>query len=127
MNYIKNKIQVILVVYVLIALVLPTAIAGIAFSGESMNSLSISSSRSENSYHYLLEIHIEGIATSKVTFETDYQTLYLSARSGGVISGGAVAGAQIISLVFNFPANANLKSYFRVNKQNKIIISVPKS
>lgn len=127
MTFLKKRIQRIIIASLLVIMILPTAIAGIAFSGESMNSLSISSTRSENSYQYLLEIDIEGIATSKVTFETDFQTLYLSAESGGIVSNGAIAGAQVISLVFNFPANANLKNYLRVNKPNRIIISVPKS
>lgn len=126
MNYLKLKILILLLASIFATGVVSSAVAGIAFSGESVNSLSISSIRSENNSHYLIEINIEGIATSSVTFETDYQTLYLSAKSGGMITQGAIAGAQVVSLVFDFPANANLKNYFRVNKPNKILISIPK-
>jgi len=127
MKYLTLKILILVFASIFATGVLHTAKAGIAFSGDSVDSLSISSIRSENNYQYLIEIYIEGIETSKVTFEIDYQTLYLSAKRGGVISEEAIAGAQVISLVFNFPANANLKNYFRVNKGNKILISVPKS
>ena len=127
MNYLRRKILLLLFAS-LLSVILPTpSIAAISFSAESVNSLSISSIRSENNSHYLIEIYIEGIATSKVTFETDFQTLYLKAKNGGVISEGTMAGAQVISLVFDFPADANLNNIFRADESNKIIISVPKS
>lgn len=112
---------------ILILLSLNSEAAGIAYSGSSVSSLSISSDRSETNYQYIIEIHIEGIDVSKVTFEANFQTLYLLAQKGGLITEKAIAGAQIIRLAFDFPANANLKNYFRVNKPNKIIISVPKT
>jgi len=104
--------------------------AGIAFSEKSTQSLSITSNRTENSNHYLLEIEIEGVSVSKVTFEANSQSLYLSAKSGGVFSnsrnGGAIAGAQVIRFVFTFPPDANLEDYMRINSLNKIMIHVPK-
>ncbi len=127
MNYLKRKFSMFVLASILATGAMSSAIAAIAFSGESVNSLSISSTRSENNSHYLLEIYIKGIPTSDVTFEIGYQTLFLQAKTGGMITDGAIAGAQVVNLMFHFPTNADLKSYFRENKPNKIIISVPKS
>ncbi|MGK0273463.1 MAG: hypothetical protein ACI88H_004144 [Cocleimonas sp.] len=127
MNNLRHKISLLLFASTLSILMSTSTLAAIALSAESVNSLSISSIRSENNSHYLIEIYIEGIATSKVTFETDFQTLYLKAKNGGMISDGAMAGTQVISLVFDFPADANLNNVFRADESNKIVISVPKS
>ena len=127
MNYYIRKHLMLYLSGILILLSLNSEAAGIAYSGSSVSSLSISSDRSETNYQYIIEIHIEGIDVSKVTFEANFQTLYLLAQKGGLITEKAIAGAQIIRLAFDFPANANLKNYFRVNKPNKIIISVPKT
>ena len=102
-------------------------LAKVAYSSGSINSLSISSNRSENSYQYLIEIDIQGIDTSKVDFEVEYQTLYLLAHQGSVVSDSAISGAQVIRLAYDFPTNAVIKKYFRINHPNKIIISIPKA
>lgn len=109
---------------ILIAPLLFSATAGIS---NAEDSLSISSNRTENSYHYKIEIIIKGIEVSNVTFETNYQTLYLLAHKGGLVSEVAPTGSQLIRLAFDFPANANLKGYFREDKPNKILISIPKA
>lgn len=127
MSNLKHKLKMLLAVSILASMPIYPSIAGIAFSDETLSSLSISSNRTENSYHYLIEIYIEGVETSSVTFESDFQTLYLLAQRSGMITETAIAGSQIIRLAFNFPANANLKNYYRVNTPNRILITVPKS
>lgn len=92
-----------------------------------VNSLSIQSNRTESSDYYLIEIYVEGVKTSSINFESDFQTLYLLAHQGSSVSETSVSGAQVIKLAYDFPADANLKNYFRENKRNKILISIPKS
>ena len=101
--------------------------AGTFNSTKKFNSLSINSNRSENNYQYLIEIDIRGIETSKVTFEVEYQTLYLLAHQGSVVSEASISGAQVMRLAYDFPTNAVIKKYFRINHPNKIIISIPKA
>ena len=127
MNTFKHTIFVLILTSVLTVMVSSSALGTIAFSGESINSLSISSNRSENSYQYLIEIDIQGIDTSKVTFEVEYQTLYLLAHQGSVVSEASISGAQVMRLAYDFPTNAVIKKYFRINHPNKIIISIPKA
>ena len=127
MKSLKNKISILILATMLIAMMPSSIIATVAYSGESINSLSISSNRSENSYQYLIEIDIQGIDTSKVDFEVEYQTLYLLAHQGSVVSDSAISGAQVIRLAYDFPTNAVIKKYFRINHPNKIIISIPKA
>ncbi len=127
MNNLYRKIAQIILSILLTSLLVPSVFAAIAFSGDSVNSLSVSSNRSENSYQYLIEIDIKGIDTSKVTFEIEYQTLYLLAYQGSIVSEVAISGAQVMRLAYDFPTNADLKNYFRINHPNKIIISIPKA
>jgi len=96
-------------------------------SANTSNSLSISSNRSENSYQYFIEIDVNGIDTSKVAFEIEYQTLFLFAHHGSVISEASFSSAQVMRLAYDFPTDADIKNYFRMNQPNKIIISIPKT
>jgi len=127
MKFLKTLYLIILYLGIYINSVPVANAAGIAFSNESVNSLSISSVRSENHAYHVLEISIDGISASEIHFKTSLQTLYLSARKGGQSSKDIITGAQVVNLAFNFPANADLKSFDRKNLKNKIIINVPKS
>ena len=91
-----------LIVLVLTSTFLFAAYADIAFSGSSVHSLVISNQRSEDHKAYYLTVNIEGIDSAEVKINTRGQKLYVSAQQGGVVSGNAVAGAQLINYSYSF-------------------------
>lgn len=115
-----------LIVLVLTSTFLFAAYADIAFSGSSVNSLVISNQRSEDEKAYYLTVNIEGIDSSEVKFQVKGQRLYMSAQQGGVVSGNAVAGAQLINYSYSFADNADMQKLSRANLKNKVVITIPK-
>lgn len=96
----------------------------IAFSNQSVNSISFSSKRTKTADAYVLTVFIEGIDTRKVQFKREQHSLVMLAQSGGSVNKHAIAGAQRVEMAFDFPANADLAHYQRQNSANKITITV---
>ncbi len=124
MTLVKTVFQI-LVLVVTSTFLLPAS-GDFAFSGSSASSLVISNQRSEDSRAYYLTIHIEGIKSTELKVLNKGKTLYVSAQKGGVVSANAIAGAQIVNYQFDFNENADMKKLSRSNKQNKVMISIPK-
>ncbi|WP_299873900.1 Hsp20/alpha crystallin family protein [uncultured Cocleimonas sp.] len=120
-NYISK-----LIVLVLTSTILFVTYADIAFSGSSVNSLSISSERTESDKAYYLKIHIDGIESSQLKVKMIETELQITAQNGGMISGNAIAGGQFVNYSYRFPNDADLQHLKRVNSDKLVVFTIPK-
>ena len=76
MKLCKPKYLITILSSLFASLIYLNANAGITNTSHSINSLSISSNQSENSYQYLIEIDLKGIDVSNVTLKLSFK-LYI--------------------------------------------------
>ena len=115
-----------LIVLVLTSTYLFTSYADIAFSGSSVESLSISTERSESDNAYYLKIYVDGIESSQIKAKVINKELRITAQNGGMVSGNSIAGGQLVNYSYNFPNNADLQNLTRVNSNKLVIFKIPK-
>ena len=121
---IKNISRII--VLVLTSTFLFVTYADIAFSGSSVNSLSISTERSESDKAYYLKIYVDGIESSQIKAKVINNELQITAQNGGMVSGNAIAGGQFVNYSYRFPNDADLQHLKRVNSDKLVVFTIPK-